>query len=235
MDELSETGAAPDGATAVIFDFDGLMVDTETPGFESWRAVYRRYGVELTRRRWVRAIGVYDHFDPASELVEQAAGEVDPRVARAARQALHSQLVDDQPLRAGVAAWVAEAREAGHRLGVASSSTTGWVRRHLERLELDEAFEAVVGRDEVGDVGKPDPDVYVEVLRRLQAAPGRAVAIEDSGPGLASARAAGLATIAVPNQLTRDDVSEDAADLYLDSLEQMTLAEALRALGWDGV
>lgn len=217
-----------DELTAIIFDFDGLLVDTETPSFESWRAVYRRFGAQLRREEWVAVIGTADGgFDPADELVRRAAGQVDRRAAVAAREALHSSLVEAQPLRPGVAGWVRSAREAGLRLGIASSSSTGWVRGHLERLELADVFAAVVGRDEVGGVSKPAPDSYVEVLARLRADPGAAVAIEDSRPGLQAARAAGLATIAVPNQLTREDVTDGLADLRLGGFEELTLREAL--------
>lgn len=216
---------------AVLFDFDGLLVDTETPGFESWRTVYRRFGVELSRERWVEAIGTHDHFDPAAELAEQVDGEVDRRSVVAARRALHTALVEEQQLRPGAGRWVEAAAGAGFTLGIASSSSTGWVRGHLERLDLSERFPVVVGRDEVGDVSKPSPDVYREALSRLAVTAGRAVAIEDSRPGLQAARAAGLATIAVPNDLTRDDVSAGDADLRLWSFEELGLREALARLG----
>lgn len=229
MDEL--TGPTVDGwVTAVVFDFDGLLVDTETPGFESWQVVYRRHGVELSRERWISAIGVRNHFDPAAELVELADGHVDVRAVRAARRALHGALAGEQPLRPGAGSWVEAAREAGYPLAIASSSRTGWVSRHLARLGLGEAFPVVVGSDQVGDVGKPAPDVYREAVARLGIDPGRAVAIEDSLPGLRAARDAGLVTIAVPNDLTRPEVIDGSADLRVDSFEELTLREALAAV-----
>lgn len=237
MDQLSGQAGGPDptAVTAVVFDFDGLLVDTEAPGFESWRAVYRRHGVELSRQRWIGAIGVADHFDPAEELAELADRPVDTRAARAARRALLGALADQQPLRPGAGAWVEAAREAGLSLAIASSSQTGWVRGHLERLGLDACFPVVVGADQVGGAGKPAPDVYRRALSRLDVGPEEAVAVEDSLPGLRAAREAGLTTIAVPNDLTRPEVDEEAADLVLGSFEELGLTEALTVLGrWDG-
>lgn len=229
MDELSGEAGGP--VTAVVFDFDGLLVDTETPGFESWRVVYQRHGVDLSRQRWIGAIGVADHFDPAEELAELADRPVDTRAARAARRALLGALADEQPLRPGAGAWVEAAREAGLSLAIASSSQTGWVRGHLDRLGLEPWFPVVVGADQVGGVGKPAPDVYRRALARLGVGPTEAVAIEDSLPGLAAARGAGLATIAVPNDLTRPEVDDGAADLLLESFEDLGLRQALTALG----
>ena len=111
------------------------------------------------------------------------------------------------------------------RLGVASSSRRGWVEGHLTRLGLIADFNAVRCRDhpDVG-VGKPDPTVYMAVLRALGVAADEAIALEDSSSGVQAATAAGIFTIAIPNDITRR-VGVHGADLSLDSLEDMTLGQ----------
>src|SRR3546814_3816998 len=92
---------------------------------------------------------------------------------------------------------------AGIPIGVASSSSFDWVDKHLTRLELRDHFGAVVGSDVVGGVGKPAPDVYLRACADLGVEPSFSVAIEDSAHGATAAKAAGMAVVAVPRQITR--------------------------------
>jgi HAD superfamily hydrolase (TIGR01509 family) len=116
----------------------------------------------------------------------------------------------------GVAEVIASATAAGLPLAVASSSPSGWVEDHLDRLGLIGHFEAIRGRDHV-DRAKPDPDLYLAASAELGCDPSEVVAIEDSRHGCRAAKTAGMTCVVVPNRITRLDVPTDA-DFVIDSL-----------------
>jgi HAD superfamily hydrolase (TIGR01509 family) len=125
----------------------------------------------------------------------------------------------------GIVQYIDEARSLGLRLGVASSSTSEWVKGHLGRLGILERFECVRCRDDVVNA-KPAPDLYLAVLECLGVAASDAFAIEDSPNGVTAAKQAGLRCVAVPNSITLGlDLSH--ADVLLRSLSEVTLAQLL--------
>ncbi len=207
---------------ALIFDFDGLMLDTELPAYQAWQELYAREGVELTVADWLAAVGYVDGFNPRTELTRRT-GRVfdwptlDPRVDNRARELIAAAL----PL-PGVVALLEAGRRAGYRLGVASNSTAAWVVPGLERLGLRHFFEAVRTVDTVARP-KPQPDVYLGALADLGiSTPADSLAFEDSEPGVRAAKAAGLYVVAVPNALTKhQDLS--LADEIHPSLEGFDL------------
>jgi HAD superfamily hydrolase (TIGR01509 family) len=215
---------------ALVFDFDGLLVDTEGPVFEAWRSLYRSVGQELSEELWADVIGHgAGWWDPFPDLEAAVGRPLDREALLTARRAKEVELVANQPPLPGVLDWIARAQALGLGLGVASSSSLRWVNGHLERLGIT-AFACVRGRDSVGEGRtKPAPDLYLSAVACLRVEPAEAVAIEDSGVGLTAARAAGLRTVAVPGPLTlRNDFS--AADLRLTSLAERTLDEVLAEL-----
>ena len=215
---------------ALVFDFDGLLVDTEGPVFEGWRSVYRSLGQELSEELWADVIGHgAGWFDPFPELEAAVGGPIDREALHRARRARELELVGAKPALPGVLDWIARAQELGLGLGVASSSSLRWVNGHLERLGIT-AFHCVRGRDSVAEGRtKPAPDLYLSAVACLGVAPAEALAIEDSGVGLTAAKSAGLRCVAVPGPLTlRNDFS--AADLRLGSLSDRTLDEVLSEL-----
>ena len=227
---------------ALVFDFDGLILDTELPAFRAWSEAYRRAGVTpLTVDEWSGQLGTVGPMDPLAELAARAAGSGAPLDAAAVadlgarRLARREQLVAQELVRPGIEDWMAAALESGVAVGVASSSPREWVERHLGRLGLLERFGAVACfGDRPGLAPKPAPDLYLEVCRALGAAPTSALAVEDSPNGVRAAKAAGLACVAVPNDLTRL-LDLGHADLVVASLAGVSLAEALEALrlrGW---
>ena len=144
----------------------------------------------------------------------------------AERRRIFDEIVPADPMR-GVPQLLAALREAGIPTAIASSAPARWVVGAVERLAIRLLFDAVVTGDEVAH-RKPAPDVYLEAARRLGVDPRRAIAIEDSGPGIAAARAAGMKTIAIPHWLTeRHDLS--GADLTVAHAGELTL-ERLAAL-----
>lgn len=214
---------------AVVFDFDGLIVDTETPVLRSWQDVFDDHGVELTIDFWARVIGTAG-TDVVGHLRELTGLDLDREDIRA-RQRAHEEALNAEiggPL-PGVEDRIREAQRLGLRLGVASSSSEAWVTGHLERIGLRDAFAALACAGAEPGRAKPEPVVYREVCAALGVEPQDAVAIEDTPHGITAARSAGLACIAVPNQVTvLLDLS--TADLVIDSLAEHTLEELFAQL-----
>jgi len=214
---------------ALVFDFDGLILDTEEPIYRSWLEVYQAHGEHLPFDRWIETVGSNNAmFDPRSFL-EHRLGRpltqevIDRRVER------RTQLVLEQPVLPGVAELVGAAREAGLSVAVASSSSCQWVTGHLERLGLRDHFACICGRDDVTAV-KPAPELYLAALACLEVRPDEAVAIEDSPNGVAAAKAAGMWCVAVPNVITGAlDLSR--ADVVLESLSGVTPPDLAEKLG----
>ena len=213
---------------ALIFDFDGLILDTEGPIYRSWKEVYEAHGVTLPFELWVKTVGSSKQaFHPQFHLEEHLDRKLPQDVIHRQIER-RAELVLTQPLLPGVADLIQSARKAGLKLGVASSSSQEWVNGHLERLGIVARFDCIRGRDDVAHV-KPEPDLYLAVLDCLGVTAADAVAIEDSPNGITAAKGAGLRCVAVPNPITAGlDLSQ--ADLQLTSLAELTLPALLERL-----
>jgi HAD superfamily hydrolase (TIGR01509 family) len=215
--------------TALIFDFDGLILDTETPEFQVWQAIYREYGHELPAQEWSKIIGGYgmSDFDAAEHLAQLTHGGVDAMSLRARHRRESDELTLAEPLLPGVAELIEEARSYRLRLAIASSSPHGWVDTHLARLGMFELFDQVICADDVPPGRtKPNPDLYHKALEALHISAAQAIAFEDSHNGVKAAGGAGIFVVAVPNQIT-SLLGVDGADLTLKSLKDFRLAEFL--------
>jgi putative hydrolase of the HAD superfamily len=215
-------------AAAVVFDFDGTILDTETPEFEEWRAAFRERGHDLGLDVWQHSLGTVGAYDPCAHLVELGVPDFDRDLLRQEVHARHHARCASQPLLSGVVDRLREARETGLRTAVASSSPSAWVEGWLERHAIRDLFDAVCTADHVARV-KPAPDLFLLAAEWLGAAPAACVAFEDSPNGIRAARAAGMPCVAIPNSLTRH-LSLDA-DVVIASLAGHTLAEILGRLG----
>lgn len=214
---------------ALIFDFDGLVMDTESTDFESWRSLYEEHGQELPRDRWVSVIGTDERsFNPALHLRERAALPHSEDEIRALRRARRDRLVEALRPLPGVEDWLGAASARGLRIAIASSSPRSWVEGHLRRVGLVDRFELLMTADRVSRV-KPDPELYLRAVAELGVRAERAIALEDSPHGLAAARAAGLYCVAIPGPMTRD-LPFDGADLVLPSLAHASLDDVLAAV-----
>jgi putative hydrolase of the HAD superfamily len=203
---------------ALVFDFDGLILDTETALIDAWAAVHDRAGVAYTREQALGVVGHVDvEFDPWAGF--------DPGVSRIAleeeRRKISRQLLAALPVLPGVLPLLDAARTAGLRVGLASNSPHAWVDRHLARIRLFDRFETICCRDDV-EHGKPAPDLYLHVLRTFGVAGREAISFEDSPPGSEAAKRAGLHSVVVPNPSTRHR-EFPFADLRLASLAEITL------------
>jgi HAD superfamily hydrolase (TIGR01509 family) len=210
---------------ALILDFDGLILDTETPEYRAWSELYAELGRDLALARWVAGVGTQGGFDPCAELERLLGRPLDHSALSARTRRRVTELLDGAVPLPGVVGLLERAAALGLCCAIASSSPRRWVEPHLERLGLRGSFRAVVCRDDVPRV-KPDPALYREAVRALGAAPDEALAFEDSAHGVHAAKAAGLYCVAVPCEVTRD-LDFSAADLVLRSLDELPLDHLL--------
>jgi HAD superfamily hydrolase (TIGR01509 family) len=211
---------------ALIFDFDGLILETEQPSYQSWVEVYQSFGHLLPFSTWSINIGTTrGDFDPRQELQRLVNGTIDWESVESSRQASENALIEAQSILPGVEAYLSDARRLGLKIGLASSSSCRWVIGHLTRLGLLNWFDCICAADDVQNV-KPYPELYLSVLRRLDVRADEAIALEDSPIGIRAAKAAGLFCVAVPNPLT-SQLPLSEADFLMDSLAEMPLEHLL--------
>lgn len=209
---------------ALIFDFDGLIVDTEWPDFQSWHELCREYGVELSLETWLPCVGTgvtTQVFHPYDYLVAQLGRELEREVIVARCRQRSLELIASQPILPGVKELILEAKARGLRLAVASSSAHTWVSGHLSRLGLLDYFDTLACCDEVTHT-KPYPDLYLKALEKLGVRAEQAVAFEDSLNGMLAAQRAALFCVLIPNLLTQH-LPFERVDLRVTSLAELTL------------
>jgi HAD superfamily hydrolase (TIGR01509 family) len=213
---------------AIVFDFDGLILDTEEPVYRSWLEVYEAHGELLPFERWVQIVGsTTTEFHPQLHLEERLGKPLSQEVLEG-RIGRRTEMILAQELLPGILQSIDDARGLGLKVGVASSSTRDWVSGHLERLGILSRFDCVRCRDDVNHA-KPAPDLYLAVLDCLGVSASEAVAIEDSPNGVMAAKQAGMRCVAIPNSITATlDLSQ--ADVVLRSLSEMPLRELLQRL-----
>lgn len=212
---------------AVIFDMDGLLVDTETCDYQAWRELHEAHGVELTLKEYAFNAGLYGTWDRMYEALAPRAG-ISAGELHARREPRFRELVEAclQPSPA-LLELLNTLREAEVRRGIASSSDSDWVEYLLQGLGIRDEFSVIVTGHDV-ERRKPAPDLYLLAAERLQVNPKRCVALEDSTHGLQAARAAGLYAIAIPNSVsTHQDLSH--AHLRVEQFGDVTL-DLLRSL-----
>ncbi len=215
--------------SSIILDFDGLIVDTETPIFDAWLAAYARHGQPLGLDEWQHALGTHGGFDPLAHLDALVGGTLDRDSVLAAVKASSAKGCESQPLLPGVESVLRDARALGLGRAVASSSSCGWVDGWLRRHAIRDLVDVVVARDDVRKV-KPDPELFLLAAARLGSAPSACVVFEDSPNGMRAALAAGMRCVAVPNALTRP-LERPPVDLVIGSLAERPLAQVLAELG----
>ena len=211
---------------ALIFDFDGLILETEGPSYQSWKEVYSSFGFPLPFSTWATIIGTSQGaFDPKQELERLVGGVVDWESVGLMRRERENALIEAQPILPGVEQYLIDARRLGLKAGLASSSSCRWVIGHLTQRGLVEYFDCIRGSDDVHRT-KPDPELYLSVLKELGVRGDEAIGLEDSPNGIRAAKKAGMYCVAVPNPLTCQlELSE--ADLQLESLGELPLEELL--------
>lgn len=212
---------------AIIFDFDGTIIDTELPDFQSWQEAFAAFGCELSFEVWSECIGKsIGSFDIYGLLDEMVGYPVDREQVRSTRRPRFDELLATLPLRPGVKAYLENAERLSFPLGIASSSPRAWVDRHLTERGIAPYFSVITTADDV-EHAKPDPAVFRLACAALGVAPAATIAIEDSPNGLLAASQAGLFTVVVPNEITAR-LDFGPADIVVDSLTNLPLEDLLQ-------
>lgn len=211
---------------ALIFDFDGLILDTEVSELQSWREIYAEYNADLPLEQWALCIGSgLDSFDPCAYLETQIGQSIPRKDILARRRKRRLELLAAEVVLPGVEAYLQDAKRFGLKIGLASSSSRDWVYGHLSRLGIADYFDFMKCGDEVTHK-KPDPELYLSVLSALGVRAEQAIALEDSPNGVLAAQRAGIFCVAIPNPVTSQlDLAH--ADLRLASLALMPLEDLI--------
>ncbi|HEX6699714.1 MAG TPA: HAD family phosphatase [Gaiellaceae bacterium] len=213
---------------ALLFDFDGVLVDTEVATYQSWRDVYADHGAELALEDWLPAVGsgssTSGAFDAVAHLEQLIGSPVDRDDVIARRRRRKDELYEHAPLLPGVAERLAEARAVGLKTAVVTRNRDDRVTAQCRRVGLDHEWQILVCANEDPTCDKSE--LYRRALELLGVEPEEAIAFEDSPSGLEAARRAGIACVAVPNEITRGAAFAGAA-LVLPSLADATLDEIL--------
>lgn len=214
---------------ALIFDFDGLILDTELPLLQSWQELFCKYGFDFPLEKWLQNIGTSEEpFKPYVELEKRLGAGFDLTSDYTHRRQRELELIGDRKPLPGVVPYLEEAQEMGLKIGLASSSSCEWVIGHLGRLGLLGYFDVIQAKDDV-DRTKPDPALFRTAVERLGILPEQAIAFEDSPNGILAAKRAGLYCVAVPSTLTKQ-TDTSRADIILNSLEDLSLEELIRQI-----
>ncbi|GAX88782.1 HAD family hydrolase [Effusibacillus lacus] len=211
---------------AIVFDFDGLIFDTETHEYKVLQEIFEDHGAELPLEIWGKCVGTRANFFDAFQYLEECIGKpVDREVLGKLRREKFEVRIANERALPGVENYLAAAKHLGLKVGLASSSGRAWVERWLAYLNLLHHFECVRTADDVEHV-KPDPTLYLKAVECLGVEPNEAIAFEDSPNGALAAKRAGLHTVVVPNYVTRDLIFGEH-DLRLDSLAEMELEQLI--------
>lgn len=214
----------------LLFDFDGLLVDTESPSRLGWQELYREHGHELPLDEWATLVGTIGaSWDPLVHLETLVGRPLDRDTVTERRQAREFELIDLEDLRPGIEGYLEEADRRGLRTALVSSSSRDWIQRILGRLERLDHWDAIVAADGDPTRAKPRPTLYLEALETLGLAADEAIAFEDSPNGVRAAKRAGLVCVAVPNPVTAT-LALDEADVVVESLADLPLDALLKRL-----
>jgi HAD superfamily hydrolase (TIGR01509 family) len=210
----------------LIFDFDGLILDTETPEFDVWQEIFASYGTHLPIQEWQAALGAsLAAFDPVIYLANKINLPLDRDAIYSDHRKRAHALIERQPAQPGIPETLERARAQGIRLGVASSSPVYWVHGHLKHIGLFEYFNPIVCKDHVQKI-KPDPELFLRCAAEMGLGKDEVLVFEDSPNGIRAANAAGIFCVAIPNPLTRQlDLSH--ANLILERIDAISFEELL--------
>lgn len=210
---------------AVIFDFDGLIVDTESTGYRTWTEIYAEHGHDLPLERYAQVIGsdFNDRYDPRKDLELLTGIRFDWETLEKKRKDRERELRRELLIHPGVLDRLREAKELGLATAIGSSSPRFWIDSWVDQLGLHGQFDHISTVDDTGRV-KPDPSIYIHAADNLGAAADEVLIFEDSLNGLNAARAAGMRCIVVPGPMTRH-LDFPGALRRVDSLEDVSLKE----------
>jgi putative hydrolase of the HAD superfamily len=210
---------------AVIFDFDGLILDTETAWYEAYKETMIHYHSDLPLEHFVKCIGT-DNTKLYEFFKEQLGENCNIEEIEDRAQSLHKIKMKTVQAREGVKEYLEEAKKMGLTIAIASSSSKEWVTHYLGELGLLNYFEVIITGDDVDKV-KPAPDLYLKAIDALNIYPTEALAFEDSLNGLQAALNAGLKCVIVPNPVT-EALAFENHHLRLKSMTEKSLNDVIK-------
>ncbi|WP_277585253.1 HAD family hydrolase [Psychrobacillus antarcticus] len=212
----------------VIFDFDGLIVDTETTWYEAFKEIFwESHEIDLELVGYSECIGtgndvLYRYFR------EIAGNSVNCELLEDLAAIRYEDMMKTPVLREGVKEYLDEAKQKKLKIALASSSSKEWVHNYLGQLNIIDYFEIINTKDDVSKI-KPDPELYSKTLMDLGLSPKETIVFEDSLNGLSAAKQAGIRCVIVPNNVTRNLKFENFDD-RIDSMGEITLSELLQRI-----
>nr|WGD70882.1 HAD family hydrolase [Bacillus subtilis] len=208
---------------ALIFDFDGLILDTETHEYEVLQEIFEEHGSVLAAICLGKGHrNCYAGFRPFEYLEEQIGKKLNHEELTQLRRERFAKRMESEKARPGVEAYLNAAKDLGLKIGLASSSDYKWVSGHLKQIGLFDDFEVIQTADDVEEV-KPNPELYLLAAKNLGVSPAECLAFEDSVNGSIAAKRAGMKCVIVPNKVTGTLMFEDY-DHRLESMAEMELA-----------
>ncbi len=208
---------------AFIFDFDGLMIDTEYSSYQTWLAIYQKYQIDLPMTEWIKCVGSSnDEFDPIRYLKTKTNRLLDESQLRKQQFENHHSISHTMPILPGVETYLHYAQQNNIQLAVASSSS------YLGTKGLLSEFNLIITADDVAQV-KPAPDLFLKVKEELGMSDFEGVIFEDSAHGITAAVLSKLYCVAVPNRITQG-ANFDEANLVVKGLDTLEPPELLRQL-----
>lgn len=212
----------------IIFDFDGLILDTETPLYRAYNEVFQSYQTELPLEIWQKEVGTSSTFNSLDYLERQINRKVNQEELRKRTQEKIAYRISIEKARPGVHSYLKEARRLNLKIGLASSSSYRWVSEHLKRLNLYHYFHCIKTADDVERV-KPDPSLYIEAAKCLGIDVENCLVFEDSANGAKAAKLAEMKCVIVPNDITATmDFCE--VEYRLSSMRDIKLRSLIRVL-----
>jgi HAD superfamily hydrolase (TIGR01509 family) len=210
----------------LIFDFDGLILDTETASYQAWTEIFSSHGHSLPLEKWALCVGTTRHAFDVYEYLETRVGKpLDRENLKRQHDRRATELLEPLGPRPGVLDYLREARQRKIMTALVSSSSRQWIVGHLERLGLCDWFQSIICAEDVSQV-KPHPELYQKTLEKFRVSPGQALAFEDSPNGILAAKAAGVFCVAVPNSVTKN-LPLSQADFQIQSMAEVGLNELL--------
>lgn len=209
----------------IIFDFDGLILDTETHQYNVINDIFIEHGSELPLTRWQQEIGTHTGFLPFKYLEESINRQVNHKLINEKfNKHFQTKLIKEGP-RPGVEKYLQTAKELNLKIGLASSSSFKWVSNHLKNLNLLEYFQCIKTADDV-ELVKPDPSLYLKAASCLGLEVNECLVFEDSANGALAAKRAGMGCVIVPNEVTKA-MEFCEVEYKINSMADMPLKEIL--------
>jgi len=211
---------------SLIFDFDGLICDTETPELEAWKSIFDDLGYSFPIEEYLKSIGsIYNDLSPLRFLKEMSSKKIDMDAIAAVFKSRKIELINQEPLMPCVKQYLDDAKSSNINIGLASSSPFEWIDHHLRRLDIMDYFDCIITANDVQKT-KPDPALFIKAAQSLKSNPEEVLALEDSTNGVTAALQAGIYVVVVPNPVTAN-FNFDNAHIVISSLCDLPLKSLL--------